>query len=104
MILLSLQIDACAARDTFVIRTLSSVYELIVLDGDQGDVSLRGGRYSPEFQRVLFLGSITDDGSFEPRTIGVGRRMKFFAGDRFIVTSAIQSLSRHPTSVAPVSC
>ena len=86
-------VDSCAAQDTFVITTRSNVYELVVLRGDRGDVLVRGGRYFTEVTPALFLGSIADDGSVRPHTIEVGLRMKFVAGERFVVTSPVQSVS-----------
>lgn len=99
-----IHMDSCAARETIVVNTRSSVYELIVLRGDHGDVLVRGGTRFADFERALFLGSAAEDGSFASRTIDVGRRMKFVCGDRFIVTSAVQSLSRPTTTTAADSC
>ena len=79
--------------ETIVIATRSNVYELVVLGGDRGDVLVRGGRYFSEVTPALFLGSIADDGSLKPHTIDIGLRMKFVLGERFIVTSPVQSLS-----------
>ena len=63
---MSIYIDACAAQETIVVTTRSSVYELVVLRGDRGDVLVRGGRHFTEFSPVVFLGSVADDGSLEP--------------------------------------
>lgn len=96
----SVKKDSCAARETIVVRTLSSVYELIVLRGHQGRMLLRGGRHFPKFRRAQFLGSTADGVSVEPRTIDIGLRMTFIAGDRFFITSAVQSISRRPANAA----
>ena len=90
---MAIYVDSCAAQDTIVITTRSNIYELVVLRGDRGDVLVRGGRHFTEVTPVLFLGSIADDGSVEPHTIGIGLRMKFVCGDRFVITSPVQSLS-----------
>ena len=71
----------------------SSVYQLIVLRED-GEILVRGGRHFTKFQRVVFLGSISDGSPLEPRTIDIGLRMTFMAGDRVIITSPVQSLCR----------
>ena len=42
---MSIHIDSCVAQDTIVVTTRSSVYKLIVLLGDRGDVLVRGGRH-----------------------------------------------------------
>jgi hypothetical protein len=100
---MSIHIGSCAASETIVVRTCSSVYELIVLEGDCGEVLVRGGRHFPEFRRVLFIGLTADGRAVEPHTIDIGRRMKFHCGDRVIVTSAVQSLSRRPTTASTAS-
>ena len=101
---MAIHIDSCAARDTIVASTRSSVYEVVVLRGDEGDVLVRGGRHFTEFRRVLFLGSTADSGALEPRTIDIGLRMKFIVGDRLVTTSAVQSLSRRPARAASTEC
>ena len=93
-------LDSCAAQDTIVITTRSSVYELVVLRGDRGDVFVRGGRHFTAVTQVQLLGSIADDGTLEPHTISIGRRMTFVFGERFVVTSPVQSLSHDNVSTA----
>ena len=90
---MAIDVDSCAAQDTLVITTCSSVYELVVLLGDRGDALVRGGRYFQEAAHVLFLGSIADDGSLKPRTIEIGLPMKFLCVDRFVTTSPVRSVS-----------
>ena len=90
---MSIHIDSCAVWETILVHTHSSVYELIVLQGD-GDVLVRGGTHFTEFQRVVFLGSTADGGSLTPRTMDIGLRMTFKVGARCIITSPVQSLSR----------
>ena len=93
-------INSCAAQETIVVTTRSSVYELVVPRGDGGEVFVRGGRHFPEVTHVRFLGSIADDGTLEPHTIGIGHRMTFVFGERFVVTSPVQSLSHDNVSTA----
>ena len=61
---MSIYVDSCEAQETIVVTTRSSVYELVFLRADRGDVLVRGGKYFTEFRPVVFLGSIADDGSF----------------------------------------
>jgi hypothetical protein len=100
---MSIDLGSCAPRETIVVKTRASVYELIVLRGDEGDVLVRGGSHFTEFRRVLFVGSTADGGSFHPRIIDIAFRMQFICGDRFLTTSAVQSLSRHPASTTSES-
>ena len=101
---MSIHIDSCAARETIVVSTRSSVYELVVLRGAQGLMLVRGGKHFPKFRRALFLGSAADDGSVAPRTIDIGLRMKFVSGNRSVLTSPVQSICRRPASAASTEC
>jgi hypothetical protein len=97
---MSIHLGSCAVQDTIVVNTRGSVYELIVLRGDEGDLLLRGGSLFPEFCRVLFLGSTAEGGSLQLRTIEIGNRMRFMCGDRLITTTAVKSLSTDTSSRA----
>ena len=100
---MSIDIASCAPRETIVAKTGSSVYELVVLEDGLGRVLVRGGRHFTTFCPVLFLGSPRPRGPIERHTIEVGLRMQFRCESIAIVTSAVQSLSRHPTT-APAYC
>ena len=89
---MSIHIDSCAECEMIIVTTRSSVYELIVLLGDEG-VLMRGGSHFPEFRRALFLGSTADDGSFAPGSFHIGGRLQFICDDRVFITSAVESLS-----------
>ena len=97
---MSINLGLITRRETIVVNTRASVYELIVVRGDEGDVLVRGGSHFTEFRRVLFVGSTADGGSLHPRTIDIGLRMQFICGDRLVTTSAVQSLSRRPARAA----
>ena len=101
---MAIHIDSCAELETIVVKTRSSVYELVVLRGDGGDVLLRGGRHFKEFRRVMFLGSTAEGGSLEPRTIDIGLRMRFIGADGLFISSAVESLSRRLASAASPEC
>jgi len=100
---MSIHIDSCAARETIVVNTRSSVYELIVLRAPNGEVLVCGG-YFPEFRRVLFIDSTVDGGSLESRTIEIGHRMQFICDDQLVTTSAVQSVSRRPPHTGSIGC
>ena len=96
---MSIDLGRCVARELIVVTTRASVYELIVLRAKQACVLVRGGNHLPKFRRAVFLGSTADDGSVEPLAIDVGLRMKFASGNRFFVTSAVQSICQAPVAV-----
>ena len=101
---MAIHIDSCAPQEAFVVRTRSSVYELVVVSGDQGHILVRGGRHFPEFRSALFLCSTRDDGSVAPRTIEIGLGMKFLSGDRSYLTSVVQSICRRPNGATATEC
>ena len=97
-------IDACASQERVVVTTGASIYEIIIVRHAGEDVLVRGGRFFSDFSPVMFVGSIADDGSLEPRMVGVGLRMKFRSVDRFVVTSPVQSFSVHTVDAASPEC
>jgi hypothetical protein len=94
-------LDSCEQSEKIVVNTRMSVYELIVLQGDVGDVLVRGGRRFPEFRRVQFVGSTAGGSALKVNTIDVGLRMEFHLGRRIVVTSEVQGLSRHALPADP---
>ena len=101
---MSIHIDSSPARETIVVTTRSSVYELVVLRSARGLIVVRGGRHFPKCRRALFLGSMADDGAVAPRTIDIGLRLKFVSGNRSFLTSPVQSICRRPPSAASTEC
>ena len=57
-----IQIDSCPALEWIVVRTLNSVYDVIVLSGNAGEVLVRGGRFFPEFCRARLAGATAGGG------------------------------------------
>jgi hypothetical protein len=100
----SIDLVSCAAFERITATTGSSVYEVIVLRGEHGTVLVRGGKHFTTFCRVLFVGSARPGGATERHTIEIGLRMQFYFEDMVVVTSAVQSLSRHSTTAATACC
>jgi hypothetical protein len=100
----SIDVASCAAFETIVAKTGSSVYELLVFRGEHGQVLVRGGKHFTTFCPVLFVGSTRHSGAIERHTIEIGLRMNFYFENMVIVTSAVQSLSRHSTTAATGHC
>ena len=100
---MSIHIDSCAERETILVTTRFSTYEVIVLRGD-GDMLVRGGRHFTEFRRALFIGSVADGGSLRSLTFDIGLRMRFVVADRLFTTSDVESVSRRLASDASQRC
>jgi len=91
----AVRVDLCAPFEMIVVATRGSVYELIVLHGEKGDVLVRGGSHFPEFRRVRFVGSTAGGAMLKLRTIDVGLEMEFHLGPGSIVTtSTVRRVSR----------
>ena len=88
------QLDLCPAFERFVIRTDRSMYDIIVLSGDTGEVVVRGGRFFPEFRRATIAGSLVGRSAVKLRSICVGFRMELHVNGKVFVTSRIQAISR----------
>lgn len=52
------RLTTCRELEQLVVRTRNSVYEVIVLSGDTGEVMVRGGKRFPEFRRAILAGSL----------------------------------------------
>jgi hypothetical protein len=95
-----IQLKSCAALERIIVRTRNSVYEVIVLSGDTGEVMVRGGRFLAEFQRAKVAGSTFGGRAVKLRTICVGLRLEFLINRKSVVTSRIQAVSRRRIAVA----
>ena len=88
----TMQLDLCHALDQIVVRTRHSVYEVIVLNGDAGEVFVRGGRFFPDFQRARIEGSTAGGSAVKLRSICVGLHMELNVGGKLCTTSTIQAV------------
>lgn len=89
-----IQLDCCPAFERIVVRTGRSMYDIIVLSGDTGEVMVRGGRFFPEFRRATIAGSLVGRSAVKLRRICVGFRMELHVNGKTFVTSRIQAVSR----------
>jgi hypothetical protein len=61
---------------------------------------IRGGRFFPEYRRAIVTGSIFGGSAVKLRKICVGLHMEMQLDGKSLVTSQIQSVSRHRLSIA----
>jgi hypothetical protein len=87
----SIALAACRDFDRILVKTRHSVYELIVLSGERGDVMLRGGVFGEEFQRGRVTGSTLGGSAVQLRAIRVGRFLELNVGGKTFVTSSVQT-------------
>ena len=88
------QIDHLAPLETIEARTRNSVYELVVLDGRNGDVLVTGGQFFPTATRVRLNGCTAGGSCLKWRGIYCGFRMELQVGTDVIVTTRVQSVAR----------
>jgi hypothetical protein len=90
----SIELDACSELEWFVVRTRRSLYDVIVIEGETGDVMLRGGHFVSGFRRATIGGSFFGGGDVKPGSICAGYRLEFCLDGKSFVTSRIESVSR----------
>jgi hypothetical protein len=98
----SIQLEACFEHEWIAIRTKRSVYDVVVLSGNTGEVMVRGGRFFPEFRRATVTGSIFCAG-VRLGSICVGMHLLLDDGEKPVITSLIQTVSRHSHCIAGAS-
>ena len=89
-----LHLKSCTPSETILVQTRSSIYEMIVVRGDRGEVLVRGGKMLPDFRRATFVGSTAGGTALKPNTIDVGLRMEFNLGGEIMLTSVVKAVAR----------
>ena len=88
------ELGACPELAWITVKTSRSSYDVVVLDGDTGDVMVRGGSHFPEFRRATVTGSLFSGIAVMLRTIAVGLNLEFVIDGASVVTSRVQAISR----------
>ena len=87
------QVDKLGDMQRIHVRTNYSLYEITVIDGHNGDVLVRGGKYFPELKEAHLAGA-TLGGSFcKMRGIYCGFKMELSCDGQRIITSDVQSIT-----------
>jgi hypothetical protein len=86
-----IQLDELRELDALTVRTQHSVYELIVLEAEQGRVLVRGGRHFPAFTEACLMGSSAGGNFLKQLGIYRGLKVEFLVDDRHIVTSPVET-------------
>ena len=89
-----IQIDACSPLDRLVVRTRNSVYDLVVVSPQQGEVLVRGGRLFPEFREAQLVGATAGGHTVRLLGIYVGLSLELFVDRRRVVTSTVLQVYR----------
>lgn len=89
----AIQLDTCPEFQWIVVRTRRSVYDIIVLSGDAGEVMVRGGRFFPEFRRAIIAGSTFGGSAVRAGSICAGCHLELEVAGKSFVTSRIEAVS-----------
>lgn len=87
------QLEELPDFQALAIRTLNSLYEVIVVSARTGEVLVRGGKFFPERCAVRLAGSSLGGSFLKVHGIYIGFRLELHVNGQAIVTSPIQSIS-----------
>ena len=88
-----IQIDHLEDMQKVKVQTANSLYEIVIINGHDGDVLVRGGNFFPELTPANLAGA-TMGGSFcKMRGIYVGFRMEFSSDGKRIITSPVETIT-----------
>jgi hypothetical protein len=88
-----LRVDDLLPLDRVIVRTLNSVYELVVKMPGTAEVMVRGGAFFPTFAVARLAGASLGGSFLKLHSIHVGFRVELITPSRVIVTSAVRSIS-----------
>lgn len=87
------QIDELQAFQPLTVLTRNHVYEIVVLDGREGRVRVRGGQFFPEWREAHLAGCSLGGSFLKLRGIYAGFGMELHIDGDVIVTSPVQRLT-----------
>ena len=96
----TIKLGTCHAFDRILVKTRHSVYEMVVLSADCGDVMVRGGVFGAEFQRATITGSTFGGSAVKRGAICVGRFLELNVCGKTFVTSSVQAASHQRPAAA----
>ena len=91
------------ALTTVIVKTLNSLYRIVVLDPPRPRILIQGGRFFPEPTEAHLAGASFGGSLLKLAWLGCGLRMEICADGQRIVTSPVRSIevSRKPTLPGP---
>ncbi len=88
-----LQIDALRELDRLSVRTLNSVYDIIIVHPSTAEVLVRGGDFFPEHTPAVLAGSSLGGSFLKLHGIYIGFRIEFHVDRTPIITTRVQSIA-----------
>ena len=78
------------------VQTRNSVYEITVIDGEAGEILIRGGRFFPERTQARLAGSSRRGSFLKVGEVHAGFNLEIAGRGEHIVTSSVQSVQIYP--------
>ena len=88
------QVDELAPFEAIEIQTRNTRYEIVVVDGRNGEVLVTGGRFFPVATRVRVNGCTLGGSCLKWRGVYPGFLMELQVGNEIIVTTRVRSVAR----------
>jgi hypothetical protein len=89
-----IQINACLPLDHLVVETKNSVYDIVVVSPNDGDVLVRGGHLFPDFRKAHLVGATAGGHTVKLLGVYVGLCVELFADRRPVITSPVAAVYR----------
>ena len=87
------QVDEVPVFQTLTVVTRNTFYEIVVLDGHEGWIRVRGGQFFPEWREVQLAGCSLGGSFLKLRGIYAGFCMELHVGSETIITSPVRRLT-----------
>ena len=88
-----IQIDQMQDLETVIVETQNSTYEITIINGHDGEVVVRGGRFFPQMTPAHLSGASMGGSFLKLRGIYIGFSMEFLHEGQCIITSSVRSIS-----------
>ena len=80
------------ALTTLIVRTLNSLYRVVVLEPPRPRILIQGGHFFPEFTEAHLAGASFGGSMLKLSWLGCGLRMEVCSEGQRIITSPVQSI------------
>jgi hypothetical protein len=78
---------------TLVVRTLNSIYRVVVIEPPRARILIQGGRFFPHPTEAKLAGASFGGSLLKLAWLGCGLRMEVCSGGQRIVTSPVRSIA-----------
>ncbi len=94
------QLDELPALESIAVQTRNTLYEMVVVDGPQGEVLVTGGRFFPVQTRARVNGCTLGGSCLKWRGIYPGFLLELQIGSELVITTRVRAVERRSTTRA----